>query len=642
MFSVRETAILKLLINEKEYITAQAMASQLNVSKKTIQRTILSLNEELRKQNCFIETVKSRGYRCPDEQKRILCSLLAKSKTDVWIPTIQQTRTQWLIMKFIVLNYQEKPVTIQALADELFISDATLKNDMKQVRQELSTYHLRIEKYKDKGLVLAGDELDIRKALMDYLADNKSECALNEMISITSEEHTQLEHIVIESIRRFQIPITDMGFTNLLIHIEIALSRLRLHKMIESHGIQTIEKENDQLRCARDIAEKLTKEFHCEIPEIELWNIYQHLIAQKKIFNKADELEVDEGMQHMVCESLTKISKMYHVDFVHDKVLVYGLLAHLDAALNRIRYQMQIKNDMLEDIRCHYPYAMELAGILASDLERTYHTMINQDEIGFLALHFCGSMERNQFRISSKQYRVAVVCSTGVGTSMLINSRLHSIFQKEIQLLGTFASYQLQSLQPGDCDLIISTIPLQDTKGIPVIYVTPLLREDDLKKIKNFLRFGTIKKQEKISDLFKEELFFTNLEFENKQACIEYLSSQLLQKGYIDKVCKQSFLEREEMATTEIGNLISVPHSVQGKIYQNAICVGILKSPMLWTYGEVQIVLMIAVDPDDIHKENEFFLHVYQKFDPIYKAKNMIEKKNIKDMKELFSEEELI
>ena len=110
----------------------------------------------------------------------------------------------------------------------------------------------------------------------------------------------------------------------------------------------------------------------------------------------------------------------------------------------------------------------------------------------------------------------------------------------------------------------------------------------------------------------------------------------------IDQECKESYKKRENMATTEIGNLVSVPHSMDGKIYKSAICVGILNKPIQWEYGMVQIVLMIAVRKEDIHKENEFFLHVYQKFDPLYKAKKSISMKNIEYIRQQFTEEEFI
>ena len=40
--------------------------------------------------------------------------------------------------------------------------------------------------------------------------------------------------------------------------------------------------------------------------------------------------------------------------------------------------------------------------------------------------------------------------------------------------------------------------------------------------------------------------------------------------------------------------------------------------------------------------ENEFFLHVYQKFDPLYKAKKIISMKNIEYIRQQFTEEEFV
>lgn len=642
MFTARETKILILLIREKDYVTAEDMANELNVSKKTIHRDISSINKIIKSYDCAINILKGRGYYCNLEQREKIRSLINVSQKESFIPTYQQTRIEWLIKKFILQSYKGNPMTISQIAEELYISEATLKNDLKIVREELKDYKLKIIKYRDKGLILEGDEAYIRKALTNYILYSEGEFSLESMVNLSREEHNKIETIIVNAINKHGIMITDMGFTNLMIHIEIALSRLKSHKIIEQHGCINVNESDSQYLCAKEIAENLEKAFHFNIEYVEILNIYQHLIAQKKIFNVEDELIVDENLYSKIRESLEKIGKLYHVNFSNDKILFRGLLAHLDAALNRIRYEMKIRNEMLEEIKNNYPYAMELAGILANDLENEYKIEINQDEVGFLALHFCGSIERNKIQFLSRKYKIAVVCATGIGTSMLLNAKLKKLFGKELDLIGTYTSYQINTLNPHVCDLIISTIPLSKTNGIPYICITPLLNNEDIRKICYFFKTGLEIERTKISELFDESLLFSNLLFENKKECIEFLSTQLLNKGYIDEVCKESFMERESMATTEIGNYLSVPHNIKGEIYHNSICVGILKEPIIWTYGEVQIILMIAVRFSDIHKTSDFFLHIYQKFDAVYKAKKIISEKSISYIKSLFSEEEFI
>lgn len=286
----------------------------------------------------------------------------------------------------------------------------------------------------------------------------------------------------------------------------------------------------------------------------------------------------------------------------------------------------------------NYPFAFELANILGKDIEEAYGVSVNEDEIGFLAIHFCGALERLN---SSKETSVKalIVCSTGIGTSFLLKSKINAKFKDKIEILDVCAMYQIKTYPEDEYDLIISTIPLEAKKDS--IVVTPLLNEDDIEQINRYLKYGN-DQFKPIKNLFVSELFFPDIDLDNREDIIEFMSDQLLEKGYIDQECKESYKKRENMATTEIGNLVSVPHSMDGKIYKSAICVGILNKPIQWEYGMVQIVLMIAVRKEDIHKENEFFLHVYQKFDPLYKAKKSISMKNIEYIRQQFTEEEFI
>lgn len=227
-----------------------------------------------------------------------------------------------------------------------------------------------------------------------------------------------------------------------------------------------------------------------------------------------------------------------------------------------------------------------------------------------------------------------IVCSTGIGTSLLLKSKINAKFKDKIEILDVCAMYQIKTYPEDEYDLIISTIPLEAKKDS--IVVTPLLNEDDIEQINRYLKYGN-DQFKPIKNLFVSELFFPDIDLDNREDIIEFMSDQLLEKGYIDQECKESYKKRENMATTEIGNLVSVPHSMDGKIYKSAICVGILNKPIQWEYGMVQIVLMIAVRKEDIHKENEFFLHVYQKFDPLYKAKKSISMKNIEYIRQQFT-----
>ena len=55
------------------------------------------------------------------------------------------------------------------------------------------------------------------------------------------------------------------------------------------------------------------------------------------------------------------------------------------------------------------------------------------------------------------------------------------------------------------------------------------------------------------------------------------MSKKLVEKEYIDDTMRQSYFERETIATTEIGNMVAIPHGAKGEVYENKVAIGILK-----------------------------------------------------------------
>src|SRR5699024_10728226 len=79
---------------------------------------------------------------------------------------------------------------------------------------------------------------------------------------------------------------------------------------------------------------------------------------------------------------------------------------------------MNIRNPMLADIKKNYPLAFE-AGIIASlAIEKHTGTKIDENEVGYLALHIGAAIERRKLKSGPK--RCLIVCASGLGTAQLI------------------------------------------------------------------------------------------------------------------------------------------------------------------------------------------------------------------------------
>lgn len=638
-FSNRKKEMLSLLLKSDEYIKSDYIAGELGISSKTVQREIKNINvllKELKTDN--IESSRGKGYIIPLESKKSIQFVFKDYEDkDALVPNMQQSRIEWIIRKFAVLSMEKKEYTLEKLADELFVSLTTLKKDMNSVKDTLQKYNIQLPKASNKGLKLQGEEKNIRQLIVDYLVLEQSELNLDKIFSISSTDKISVEEIVIRNIRKYHIPITDIGFRNLIIHVEIAVSRLRFQNISVEQKPNIIEEHSEEYQCAKAISKEIETKINLIIPENEIVNIYLHLLGQKRMLVSEDTLKsrLETPESELIERVIVEINEMYQLDFRQDAILKNGLLLHLESALHRIRLNMPINNELIEEIKDNYPFPMQLAKLLASSLETNFDIKIDINEVGFLTLHFCGALERADSIQSNKEIRAVVVCTTGLGTSVLLKAKLQSKINLNIKVVGVYALYQLDDIEFTDVDIIISTVPLSKKYSIPDVVITPIVSNNDIEKIHEFITYGS--NEFSISSLFCKELFFTDLNCKTKDECLSIMTDKLYQLSFIDDKCKESIYAREEMATTEIGNGVCVPHNMDGKVFRSSICIGILKDPILWEFGKVQLIIMIVVDKKAIREYNELFLEIYEKVDFQYKVDEFIKQKDFNYLKKLFN-----
>ena len=93
---------------------------------------------------------------------------------------------------------------------------------------------------------------------------------------------------------------------------------------------------------------------------------------------------------------------------------------------------------------------------------------------------------------------------------------------------------------------------------------------------------------------------------------LEYITGIMQEKGYISESVKQSVFKREEMATTELGSLVAIPHALLNEVGDAIVSVLILKKPITWENEKVQVVLLLNI-PKDKHDIWEVaFKQLYQ------------------------------
>ncbi|MGL5313659.1 MAG: BglG family transcription antiterminator, partial [Peptostreptococcaceae bacterium] len=276
-----------------------------------------------------------------------------------------------------------------------------------------------------------------------------------------------------------------------------------------------------------------------------------------------------------------------------------------------------------------------LSKISKKTIESNLDIQISEEEIANIALHVGGALERDSYHEKNKVFKTIIVCTSGVGTSMLLKAKLENIFKEKLEIVKIIPSYLVDYINVIDVDFVISTVPLK-LEDIPVINISPVLDDKEVKIIEKYIETENVYENLELKSLFDSSIFFTDLDFDTKEEVIEFMSNKLVEKNYIDIQMKKSYFEREKIATTEIGNLVAIPHGASGIIRKNSIAIGILKNPISWEIGKVRLVIMLAVDKDKVLDYEELFLNIYKRVDSIPKVISICENKSFEKFINMF------
>ena len=608
MLTQKQMALVNYLFVQKEPLQIEDLAGQLNISSRTVQRYIEIINQELKQHDC--EIVRKRGYGYELWNPPI--SLLDKLEEQQDILEDPKTRTELLILHIL----DAEVITLDELSDILALSSSLLTKITADIKEYLKKYQLELISKPHYGLQILGKELNIRTLLTDigfqYYQTKLVKCNL---LNITSTEFDYMGEVIFQYLSDNEIIVADRDIHELLIRIAIALSRSRLNKTMENLSLpKGVRYHNFQM--IYRIMSMLATEFKITLNEEE-YN-YVSIYSGFMIYSfDSQNIDVEKDLHEFVYETIQEISLISGVNYVDNTHVMNALAVHLKVLLNRLKKNIKLKNPLLDQIKKDYPMEMNYAIYLTRKVEERFGLKINEEEIGYFAVHFSAHKEK----VEDKQ-RVVILCDYGIGTSQLIGERIRQEIN-EIEIVGIYPVHYLELALAQEVDIIISTIPITlPTKDKKVIVVDNLLAIDAFDKIKNLLEEQDGKKHLLIN-LFKKEAYF-KVACGDKQEVLAMLEKQTKIALQIPDYVFEAIKERENVSTTDIGNLVAIPHAICEGNFESCIIVTILDKPILWEKEMVQVVLVICFNQKD--RDNAaLFRELYRCIKSMKTIRKMIE-----------------
>lgn len=396
------------------------------------------------------------------------------------------------------LLFEDETFTVQQLCDHIGISRSTFYRDLEFVKEWLNHFDIHLEITKTKGVEVDCRESKIREAMVFFIKRNFDNYDLlgilqtkrpdvyfkNEKILIFDLIREYFKGINIQQVvdivckiefyQGFQFLDKDNIF--LIWIILVSLSRIARHCAIEENDKRFNEVDSSQE--TKLIASGIQSVIDQTISEAEYHYLFFHLMSLRNRFDliKQDNFDLD----YKIMQLIEAVSYRLCVSLITDVKLIEGLKIHLANTLDRIKLEVLELNPLKEQIMERYPLVFE---ICKDELKksRIFKQDISDDEISYIVIYIAAAMER----ASQSNKRVYAVCTTGSGSAELLLANLQNKFP-DLDVLGTISIQKAVHLTRNQADAIISTTYFHNDE-VPVIAVSPLLLNDDVKQIRREL-----------------------------------------------------------------------------------------------------------------------------------------------------------
>ena len=585
--NTRALSIIKILLNSVEPVSSLALSQEIGCSTKTIQNEIKEVNKELK--NCEIVSIRGIGYKIEGNLDDIDIK-----NSDLY----DYDRVEYIIKKIINLSSTDKDtIKLEDLADSMYVSLSTVKNDLKEVKKILNEYNLKISSKHKQGICIEASEEDIIKFIINYSKKVDHSLNIKDFLNNNIIENLfSIKKILLDTLSYENMILTDNEFKNIVNYISIYLSRNNTNQS--------------------DFIKEYIKKYKSK---------------KEKPISEDEQLLIRKAIKEF-CRDLNIATS---INLSHDKIFEECLFNHICNLYKRADLGINQYEITAGEIKLKYPFPFELGKIAKKTIEKNLNMEISEDEVENIALHIGGALERIDKRDEKKVYKTIIVCTSGVGTSMLIKSKLENIFKGKLEIIKVIPSYLIDYINVLDIDFVISTVEV-NLENVNVIKVSPMLTDKEIKLIEKYIETENVYIDLDIQNLFSSELFFKDIKAETRSQAIDIMSKKLVEKGYIDDTMRQSYFERETIATTEIGNMVAIPHGAKGEVYENKVAIGILKEPISWEVGKVRLVIMLALDKEKILDYEEVFSKIYKRVDSIAKVISICENKSYEKFIKLF------
>ena len=595
--------LIRILSDYTEFVTASSLAANMDVSTRSIKSYIQEIN------SFYPDAIESsrEGYRIDKQAAR---RILEESGTH--IPQSSQERIVYIINSLIK---SDTSVNTYDLCDEMYVSYSTIKNDLQAVKSRLRKYDLQLNNNHD-NLTVSGLEKNKRRLLSSILYDesNVNFVNLETIQNIFPEIEIELiKDSLLEIFDRFHYFVNDYSLINLVLHITIAIDRIRNRNVNteDIHDMPPISSHEYEL--ARNIARKIEEDFQIEYNQAEVYELALLLISrataidyQSITVSNLGDFITPECLA-LVKELISDVNSFYYIDLTEPEFLIRFAL-HIRNLLQRSKNNYFSRNPLTEEIKTSCPLIYDVSVCLSSIIKERTGISINDDEIAYIAFHLGSTLEAQ--KNLSEKVTAAPYCPSYYDTNVKLTDTINRHFSSELLITNIFTE-ERELEKAGKSDLVLSTVPLNSVIQLPLFQISPFFTEKDVQSLRRQLtEIKTNKRRKQFREyleyLIVPEFFERRDDLTDYDQVVRHMVGKMVSMGYVDEDFEQDIRAREQLSATAFQDF-AIPHAMKMRAHKTGINVLISDTPVRWGDKQVRIVLMLCFNRDERFIFNEIF-----------------------------------
>ena len=578
---------------QNETLPQDELAQRLSVSTRTVRADITALNALLEDHGAQFILSRGNGYQLKVEDASRYQRLEVARPRGLRIPRSSLQRVHYLVVRFLTSAFSLK---LEDLADEWFVSRATLQGDMVDVREWLTRYHLTLETRPRHGMKLFGSEVAIRACLTDLLWDLSQQDAVSATIvdeTLNAGVPEQLMVVLHDIFTRFAIRLTDEGERFIRLYCAVSVRRISEGYPLADFSADDVD---ERVRdAAREVVHVLQQLAGKPLSSSEESWLRVH-IAARQVQDAAPSVINADDDEALVLYILRYINSHYNYNLLDDTQLHADLLTHIKTMITRVRYQIMIPNPLLDNIKQHYPMAWDMTLAAVSGWGKYTPYRISENEIGFLVLHIGVGLERHYNIGYQRHPRVLLVCDTGNAMVRMIEAVLQRKYP-QIEVAGTLTLRDYEQRESIAEDFVISTARIVE-KDKPVVTIAPFPTDYQLEQIGKLVLVDRTRPW-MLNKYFDAAHFRVINEPVDRQTLFQELCGQLEQEGFVDAAFLDSVVEREAIVSTMLGDGIALPHSLGLMAKKTVVYTVLAPQGIRWGDETAQVIFLLAISKSE-------------------------------------------